>query len=34
MTNDVIQHTNGPAWQNPTLVLQPRLVKFGGAIDF
>ena len=27
-------NTFGPAWQQPTLVLQPRLVKFGGQIDF
>lgn len=27
-------NTYGPAWQQPTLVLQPRLVKFGGQIDF
>jgi hypothetical protein len=35
-TSPVISQNNtyGPAWQSPTLVLQPRLVKFGGQIDF
>jgi hypothetical protein len=27
-------NTYGPAWQRPTLILQPRLLKFGGQIDF
>ena len=35
-TSPVISQNNtyGSAWQQPTLVLQPRLVKFGGQIDF
>jgi hypothetical protein len=27
-------NTYGPAWQRPTLILQPRLLKFGGQLDF
>ena len=26
--------TYGPSWQRPTNVLQGRLIKFGGQIDF
>ena len=34
--NAVITQNNtfGTAWQRPTLILQPRLLKFGVQLDF